>query len=56
MYRYNLGKPLKIIPFRAAMYVIHNDNISRPKHDRIFKHAKWESVFNYNNLEKEFEI
>ena len=56
MYRANLGKPLKPIPFRAGAYVIHKDNISKPKHERILKNATWGNTFEYENFHEVFKI
>jgi len=55
-YRQNLGKPLSAIPFRAGMYTIHGNNISTPKHEKIFKDKVWESTFQDDNLHKEFGL
>jgi len=55
-YRQKLNKPLSAIPFRAGMYVVHGDNISTPKHEKIFKDKVWESTIEIENLHKEFGI
>ncbi len=44
--RMKIEKPLSIIPFRAGAYVIHGNNVSTSKHEKIFKNSNWDLISN----------
>lgn len=39
--RMELGKPLSVIPFHSGMYSIHENNLSKEKHERILNGKHW---------------